>query len=110
MAVRRIRVPDISASRQTVDLDGRLYQLVFRYNPRMDSWFMDIETDTGEPLVQTIRVVLDLPLLFGKNTDDRLPPGDLIALCPTERSRRDPGRNAFRTDRCIQLYYIEADT
>jgi len=55
-------------------------------------------------------VVLDLPLLFGKGTDDRLPPGDLIALCPTERSRRDPGRDAFRTERCIQLYYIEADT
>lgn len=110
MAVRRIRIPDVSASRQTVELDGRLYQLAFRYNPRLDGWFMDIETDTGEPLVQTVRLTLDYPVLFGKGTDERLPPGELIALCPTGRSREDPDRGAFRTDQCIQLYYIEADT
>ena len=50
MAVRRIRIPDIAASAQEVELDGRLYRLVFRWNGRMQTWFMDIENGAGVPL------------------------------------------------------------
>lgn len=110
MAVRRIRIPDSAASSQTVELDGRVYRLSFRYNVRLDSWFMDIATDRDEVLIGTIRLVLDWPLMFGKDYDDRVPAGDFYALCPTGRARNDPGRGAFADPSCIQLYYIEADT
>jgi len=108
MAVRRIRIPDIAASAQEVELDGRLYRLVFRWNGRMQTWFMDIESGAGVPLLQSVRMVLNYPLTFGSDYKSDLPPGDFFALCPTDRARLDPGRDAFVNEDCIQLYYIEA--
>jgi len=110
MTVRRIDIPDIAASAQEVELDNRLYRLSFRYNGRMDSWFMDIETAAGEPLLQSVRLVLNFPLQFGSDYDERLPAGDFYALCPSGRARQDPDRGAFVDDNCIQLYYVEAGT
>jgi len=109
MTVRRINVPDIAASSQEVELDGRVYRLTFRWNGRIKSWFMDIATAQGIPLLQSVRMVLNYPLTFGSDYKSDLPPGDFFALCPTDRARQDPGRDAFVNEDCIQLYYIEAD-
>lgn len=110
MAIRRIEIPAASASAQEVELDGRVYRIGLRYNVRMDSWFMSIATASDEPLIRDVRIVLDYPLMFGKDYDDLLPPGEFYALCPTGRARTDPERNLGQDSSCVQLFYVESDT
>jgi len=107
MAIREIAFIDSPAFSQVVELEGRVYQFAFRFNGRFGSWFMDIRSGSGDPIAIGIRIVLNYPLLRGINYDDRLPPGEFFALCPTGRARNDPGRDQFLEANCVRLLYFE---
>lgn len=110
MAIRTIDFPDAPRFVQSVQLDGRVYVLRLNWNGRFDSWFLDIEQADGTVLLLSVRVVLGYPLLFGFDHDDRLPPGEFFAICPTGRCRRDPSRDSFDSeDGALRFVYISED-
>ena len=46
-----------------VELDGTFYRLLYKWNVRDLSWYMDIADDTGTALVRSRRIVLASDIL-----------------------------------------------
>lgn len=69
---------DLQAYSFTIELDGAVYLLRFRYNTRLARWIMDIAGTDG------VNVVAGVPLLTNCDLIDRytmrgLPPGKFLA-------------------------------
>lgn len=102
---------------QTTSLDGRDYVFRFLYNEREGSWFFSLFDQDGDPIVQSIKVIVQLPLLR-LVTDERKPPGVLLALdtqapetdfsSSTKSLALDPGLFELG-ERVVLLYFPEAE-
>lgn len=88
---------------QQVDLDGVVYDLGFRWNPRDDHWFLDVGID-GVVSIAGIKLINTTDLLgqFGRIED--LPAGTL-QIVDLDDLDRDPNADNFG-DR-VQLRYVE---
>jgi len=96
--------PDQEEFRQVVSLDDRPFIFEFTWSPRSESWYLDfyLQTDTDpEPISTGMRITLGWPLLTGVVLDSR-PPGELIAIDPSEQG--DPGR--LDLGNRVKLYYV----
>lgn len=89
-----------------IELDGTFFRFQFRWNPRDNSWYLDIGGDDGLAVVRNIRMVI-----AGGITDPykalAIPQGDMSVVDTTET-----GVEAERIefgDR-IQLRYTEVET
>lgn len=102
MGVREIKTSttDPDYTQRTI-LDGVEYILAFRWNGRAAKWFFSLYDQSGDPIVEGVKVVADFPLLRPVS-DTRKPPGDLIALDTTGEGR-DPGLGELG-DRVILTY------
>lgn len=69
-------LPDYSFQ---IELDGKTYGLRLRLNQRDGSWYFDVRDAEDTVLVAGRRLVIGLPLLR-RYTDERLPPGELLAV------------------------------
>lgn len=61
-------------------MDGREYTLRFAWNERAERWSLDILDADEVPLVCSIRLVSNWPLLRYYQWDTRLPPGELMVV------------------------------
>lgn len=106
MAVVEIPVPvgRFDAEIQ-IALDGVTYGMRFRYNTRMDAWFLDLSDEEGVPILSGRRIVVDWPLLERRSR--AVPPGHLYAFDTTLR-QQDPGRDDLGT-RVLLLYIDESE-
>ena len=96
-------VSTTSTFRQTVILEGTEYVFIFRWNTRSRYWYMSIYDTDGTVLAAGRKLVADKPLLQ-RDTDQRLPPGDLWVLSGgVDPGLRDLGGSAL-------LLYVEAET
>ncbi len=115
-----LRVPTsttLSDYFQTTSLDGRDYVFRFLYNEREGTWFFSLFDEEGDPIVQSIKVIVQLPLLR-LVVDERKPPGILLALdtqapetdfsSASKSLARDPGLFELG-ERVILLYFTEAE-
>jgi hypothetical protein len=71
-----------------VELDGRAYVCVLRWNEREGSWYLSLLDADRVDIVAGVRVVVDWDLLR-RVVDARRPPGVLIAVDTT--SAGEPG-------------------
>jgi hypothetical protein len=65
---------------QKARLDGRDYVLHFAYNERLDRYYVSIHDDEDVPLIQGLKLVANFPLLRRYRWDERIPPGELMAI------------------------------
>lgn len=90
---------------QTVELDGRRYQLRFTWNQRDAAWRLSVYQPDGTPLANSRKIVLNIPLLRGE-IDERLPLGWIVAYDFTgsnvEAAHDDLGER-------VLLIYYDAD-
>ncbi len=96
---------DLAAYTFQIDLEGTIYTFTFRYNERMDRWLMDI-ADANEETIITGIVVLTEWLLIDRFKDDRLPPGNFLAI-DESGEQKYPGREDFGQD--VKLFYVESE-
>lgn len=89
---------------QTTTLEGRSYELTFRWAERSGRWTLDITHD-GDVLAAGIMLVADFPLLQPYKSDPLLPQGELYALDMSGQGL-DPGLRDLG-DR-VELVYFEA--
>jgi len=110
MAVRSLTWPAGPRWTMDVQLSRRVFRIAANYNPRMDTWAIDVFTGDGDLLVTGVRVIRDWPLLPGWR-DERFPPGQLLAVAPSGRVRGDPRREAFEggQDAPFRLVYVEPE-
>lgn len=62
----------------TVSLAGDVFRILIRYNGRDDRYYLSIFDEDDDPIVESVRVVVDHPLL-ARVSDVRRPKGDLFA-------------------------------
>ena len=97
----------LPAFTQTVTLDGSVYRLSFAWNYRAGYWSMSILDAGGIPLIQGLRIVLNLDL-FRQFPGRGLPPGVLYAVDPSD-TISDPAFDDISAGRVILVYLTEAD-
>ena len=83
-------------------LDGTFYRLRFQWSPRFETWSMGIETDSGEAVLESARVVVGADII-GSQTQQGLPAGAIIPI-DTSGKGVDPGRNDLGTR--VKLVYM----
>lgn len=89
---------------EQVDLDGRIYDLQFRWNVRDNHWFLDIGRD-GVFLINGVKLVNSPDLISEFGRIEELPPG-LLSVIDLDNVDSDPNSTNFG-DR-VQLRYTEA--
>jgi len=109
---------------QRTTLDGREYILRFIFNEREQRWYLDIFSSDETPLALGLKLVVNWNLLR-RETDERLPPGELYAIdfsgaanesAPSDADAatllqlaRDPGLNDLGADGRVGLMYFDAE-
>lgn len=101
---RRIKFPDLSNWIQNVELSGKIYIIQCVWNSREKCWIMSLSSANGDKLVDSIKLVLGYPLLYGKKYNTKLPPGQFIVVCPNGTCRENPNRYSFNED--MELLYV----
>lgn len=87
---------------QIVFLDGREYIMRFKWNPRAQGWFMDVNDQDSNPIVNGVRLVCGVPLAREVVGDSRMWPGTLLCISTTQDDS-DPGV-ADLGGRCVLFY------
>lgn len=109
MAVILIPVTlDAPYSSQRTRLEGRDFNLVFRYNQREERFYLDISDEENNPLQLGIKVNANWPLIFHSHWDPRMPPGQLWAFSLTE-DKTPPTLHELGKGRRVELTYIESE-
>lgn len=87
---------------QVTTLDGTDFQLQFRYNHRENCYYLNIALPDQTVLAQGIKIVSNYRLLQAY-ADDRMPPGELLALAqgqndsPAQFGQLGPGQRVELT-------------
>lgn len=89
-----------------VTLDDVVLTFTFKWNQRLDSWFVAVADENDEQIIGFTRIVVDWPL-FAAYRDIRLPPGVLI-LVDSEGLAEDPTFETLGT-RHVLTYLTEQD-
>ena len=90
---------------ERVELDGEVFELRFRFNNRLEAWFVDIFSASGDVLVYGRRLTVDTRLTGQYKHLDDLAQGELTPF-DTENGRRDPSSDNLG-DRVL-LFYFES--
>jgi len=98
----------LPAFTETVNLDGQVYRLSFAWNYRANYWSMSFLDAGGAPLVQGIRLVLNLDLLR-QYPGRGLPPGMLYAVDPSD-TIAEPAFDDFSSGRVTLVYLTGAES
>lgn len=96
--------------RQTTQLDGVEYVLLFQFNQRMCCWYVSIFDEDDEPIVVGRRLNVDVPIGRGVR-DDRFPEGRLMTVDQYEdlaAGKADPGFTDLGV-RHLLLYFEESE-
>lgn len=89
---------------QVQQLDGVSYTLKFNFNARDGRWYLSVYDVDAEPIVLSIGLVPDMPLLAGYVMEG-VPPGELLLLDSGE-PKRDPTRSDLGAR--ARLFYADA--
>jgi hypothetical protein len=92
--------PGIAQQKMTIQLENGSYDLTFRWNVRMERWFMSIGDAQGE-ILNNKMIALNGPILYYFSSR-RLPPGEFMAVDMTS-SNQPPGLNDFGS-RVLMFY------
>lgn len=105
MTIYRVPTTNKTSSfTQVTALEGRDYDLTFRWNQREDRWYLDISSN-GQALLKGLKLIADWPL-FRAQTSELLPPGELIAFDQTGKGR-DPGLRDLGSR--VELFYFDSE-
>lgn len=90
----------------TINLDGTIYELAFRWNSRKEKWFVSMSLEDGTPIVGMRPVIADWPP-FARFRNASLPPGELMFI-DTSGQNIDPGHDDLGS-RVLLIYLEEVD-
>lgn len=94
---------DIGDFNFKIDLDEVSFFFFFQYNARDDSWFISVSDADEIPLVQGIKIVVDVNL-FGQFAHLAIPQGNLFCS-NSENLNTEPNLENFGNN--VQLFYDE---
>lgn len=90
---------------ETVLLEGKAYNLRFRYNTSMDRWYMHIADDADVPILDGVKLLCG-KVLNRLSADPRNPSG--VLMCQSQTSDDSPPGLKDLGDR-VRLFYFTLD-
>jgi hypothetical protein len=90
---------------QRMTLDGRDYTLDLKWNDYLECWTFSLSDSELLPIVEGVRITTNRPLFRWYKSDDRMPPGELVAITLTN-DVSDPGFDDFGTGKRVELTYF----
>ena len=88
----------------TIVLSGTVFSLTFRYNIRMDRWFMDIADASGVLIVSGLPLLIQADII-GQYTKEGLPAGRFIVYDLTNESpAQQPTRYSWGSTHAVYYY------
>lgn len=100
---------DFAFYTQRARLDDRDYVLHFSWNEREGRWYLGIHDIEDDPIVDSIKLVTNWPLLRYYHSDPRCPPGELMVQTLTSDDS-PPGFDELGSDKRCQLNYYAQNT
>jgi len=98
--------PTIPFQSITIPLSGSSYKLSFKYNTRLDTWFMDILSSNGSQLLSGCKLCLGV-LISESHTIEGLPPGVFVLVDSKDTTEDEFGRYELGSGRRVRLVYGE---
>lgn len=92
--------------RQRVAFDGTTFELRFRWNTRMQAWFMDVLDEDRNTVVYARRCIIEWTMLRQSRHVDGAPAGELINIDTTQRDV-PPTLEDFGTR--VLMMYLDAE-
>lgn len=89
----------------TVTLDGRRFIFVLDWNDRLQRWFFDMSTESGEKIISGKHLAESGDLLRQIRSYDFAPKG-LLTILDTTGSKQDPLISTLGKEH--RLYYVPA--
>lgn len=84
-------------------LSGVLFNLDIRYNSRMSRWIMSINDPQGNPILESIPLLIGVNLIGRFTADASLPVGTFFVTDDTGQTTQ-PTRYSFGTDHTLWYY------
>lgn len=97
-------VPSAPASFYNTVIEREIYLFRFKWNVRAQSWYIDIETNTGDILAKAAKLVPNNPLI--RSNFDKGPSGNLYIIATTDDATAIPGRNNIGPRKDFELVYL----
>ncbi len=108
MAGQVIPTSEYPTYTQRVRLEGSDYKLLFRWHTREARWRIDMFDAEDDALIRGLAVEANRPLLRYYQFDDRVPPGELIAVATTTDTS-PPGLEELGVGKRVELTYYPAE-
>lgn len=89
----------------TVELDGTVYGMEFKFNPRDNAWYFDMTDTLGNLLVGSIPAIIGWPVLRQYLYNQNLPQGILYFI---DQSGVDAVPGRFDLGQRVLMIYEEA--
>lgn len=86
-------------------LDGRRYELVFRWNQRASSWFCTILNEGGEVLLGSRRILPGQAIIGRFGYNEALPLGELL---PIDTTNEGAPPDLAELGQRVQVVYVDA--
>jgi hypothetical protein len=88
-------------------LQGRDFIFRLSFNEREERWYLSLLDEEETPLLQSVKLLANWPLLRHYRFDPRLPPGELMAIDPTGNGD-PPTLDELGEGLRVELTYFEA--
>lgn len=85
-----------------VVLEKTSYTLRFFYNLREESWSLDISFSDGEPIIKSVRLIPNFPIL----ADKPMPFTGYFSLVAKPQEQNETITNPFDLWKYYELYYV----
>jgi hypothetical protein len=79
--------PSLPQQEFEIEIEGGIYRFAFRWNPRREFWNMSIKTVDGIVISQGMKLMINYEMIR-RYSKPGLPPGAIIPIDPTNRTRR----------------------
>ena len=108
--MRIIETPEATEPfvKQRVELTGKLFDLVFKFNFRREAWFLSLLDETGTVLLGDTAIVPGKDL-FSRNPSSAMPGGRLV-VAPRDDTPFTPGLTSWDTGAATLVYLEPGET
>ena len=90
-------------------LSGVVFTLEFKWNTRERAWYLNVQSETGDDVINGVKLIVDFPL--GRRTPSRARPAGVLIAVDTSDAGQNPGWDdvAQKGDlgNRVQLLYYE---
>jgi hypothetical protein len=106
-------ISGVPYQKQRTILDGKEFQIEWKYNERTDSWTISLDAigdatqEEPTPVLTGAKVFIGYDIL--RRCRHEMRPGGKLFCMSSDNTRRHPGRDDLASGRCCLIYFDEGE-